>query len=50
MDMEHSSEMGQQVQAALDGPQQPSKDTGIQEEEDRLITVDDILNFYSCKH
>ncbi|MBU5673109.1 hypothetical protein [Paenibacillus brevis] len=49
MDVEYSSEM-EQVQATLDGRQQHSKDTAIQEEEERLITVDDILNFYSNRH
>lgn len=49
MDMEYSSEM-EQAQATLGGQQQPTKDTGIQEEEEPLVTVDDILNFYSNRH
>lgn len=37
-------------QIVLDSQQLHSKETGAQEEEDRLMTVDDILNFYSNQH
>lgn len=49
MDVEYRSEL-EQVRLRLEGQQPYSKDTGIQEEEDSLKTVDDILSFYSNKH
>lgn len=49
MDVEYGSEV-EQVRLRLEDQQQYSKDTGIQDEEDCLKTVDDILSFYSGKH